>query len=636
MRLWPRFTRKRETAPQRVSTAMAVSLASDAGAQVTPETAQQVSAFYCGQTIIGNVVATTPIHVYRRRPDEGRDEARDHPAWRLLQRQPNPEMTPYRFRRYLQRSVLLWGNGYAEIERDGAGRPVALWPIPPSRVKVGRSLDTGELLYEITNDPGVASTLRVPAKIYLAPEDVFHVRHDPPDGVVGVSLVYLMAETLGITLAAEHYGARFFANNAQPSLLLKHPAQLKPDAAQRLRESWRKVYGGDSVGGVAVVEEGMEVERLSMPHQEAQFLETRSFQVVDIARFMNLPPHKLKDLSRATFSNIEEQSIEAVMDCYLPWFAEWEQECDAKLLAESERDTMYCEYVTTALMRGNIAGRYEAYAKARNNGWLSADEIRALENLNPLPDGLGKTYLVASTMLAAEQVKRNAELAMESPTPIDAPATPAEPVDAAPVELPTGDVVDDVQQTGLNGAQVTALQELIASVTAKLLPPDAVSKLISLAFPALPASDVAAMVSSAAAFSPSAPPVTDVTPEPVGDDLRALTAEVLAEAWSRVVRKHTKGLQTGLRKSTPAEAVAAWHTPKWEAECRAVVDAPLRAARAARGLATPQGMVDTLVREYLADAAESLLSATSTTGVLGSWEQTRAGEWAARSIADAT
>lgn len=366
------------------------------GVNVSEDKALNFSAVWRAVSLISGSLASLPLHLYRRK-DDGRDRADSHPVAKIL-RNPNPEMSAMVFRETLQAHVLTWGNAYAEIVRSGGGRPIALVPIAPNRVRVERDAQRN-VVYRVGNPDGTATTLQH--------DEMLHVPGLGFDGLVGYSVIRRARESIGLGLATEQFGAAFFGNGAWPGIVAEYPGKLTKEAIARLRESWNLQHmGPDNAHKFSVLEEGMKVSKgMSIPPDDAQFLETRKFQVVEIARWFGVAPHKLMDLERATFSNIEHQALEYLQDTLRPWLVRWEQECDRKLLMDGERDTYYCEHLVDALLTVDIAARYNAYAVARNWGWLSADDVRRKENMNALPDGQGEIYLIPANMMPADKAR---------------------------------------------------------------------------------------------------------------------------------------------------------------------------------------------------------------------------------------
>lgn len=380
-------------------------MATYTGRTVNTVDALHYNPVYACVKIIAEDVASLPLITYRR-VDGGRERAMDHRLYPILHDRPNPEMSSVEFRETLQGHLLLWGNAYAEIERDGAGRVVNLWPLRPDRMSVERM---GDLVYTYVLPGG--DRVRIPTV------NVLHLRGLSSDGYVGYSPIALAREAVGLGLATEEYAARFFGNDARPGGVLQHPGKLSTDAATRLKASWEAAHRGlTNSQRVAVLEEGIEWKQVGMPARDAQFLETRMYQLRDVARIYRVPLHKLGDLERATFSNIEHQSREYVDSTLRPWLVRWEQRLNMALFSAQDAGRYYVEHLVDALLRGDLKSRYEAYAVGRTNGWLSADDIRELENMNPLPDGQGKLYLVPLNMAPADQVGQ---------APPSAPVAPA-------------------------------------------------------------------------------------------------------------------------------------------------------------------------------------------------------------------
>jgi HK97 family phage portal protein len=362
---------------------------SAAGRAVNPRTAVQMTAVYACVRVIAETVASLPLHVYRY-TDRGSEKAVNHLLYRLLHDEPNGEMTSFILRETMLTHLLLWGNSYCQILRNGRGQILGLYPLLPEKMAVDRDAG-GALTYDYTaRDGGV---------VRLRPEDVLHIPGLGFDGIMGYSPIALEKNAIGLGLAAEEYGSRFFSNGATPSGVLTHPNTVKNPTA--LRESWHAAYGGSANSGkVAILEEGLKFERISMPNSEAQFLESRKFQVAEICRIYRVPPHLVGDLEHATFSNIEHQSISFAMHTIRPWLVRLEQAMNRALFTENEKRSFYVRINIDGLMRGSYKERMEGYAIGRQNGWLSADDIRELENMNPLPDGAGGgTYLVNGNMV---------------------------------------------------------------------------------------------------------------------------------------------------------------------------------------------------------------------------------------------
>lgn len=367
-----------------------------AGVDINEHNALGISTVFACVRAISEDVAKLPLILYRETDGRGKERLRDHPLYPLLRERPNDEMTAFDLRSCITAHALLRGNGYIEIERDGAGRPLALWPLNPDRVEVRRGSDGG-IVY-VYRDPDLNVTRTIFA------DDVVHIRGLGSNGLVGYSVVRFARESLGLTAAAERFGGSFFGNSSMPKGVLEHPGVLGEEAQKNLRSSWESVHRGPrNYGRIAILEEGMKFHAVTIPPEDAQFLETRQFQVPEICRWFRMPPHKVADLSRATFSNIEHSSIEYASDTLLPWLVRWEQEIKRKCLLRSEQG-LFVEHLTAALLRGDLKSRYDAYAIGRQWGWLSPDDIREFENLNPINGAGGKVYLVPANMLDANKV----------------------------------------------------------------------------------------------------------------------------------------------------------------------------------------------------------------------------------------
>lgn len=367
-----------------------------AGVSVTENTAFNYSAVWAAVALIAGSIGSLPLPLYRRLPEGGKERASSHPLYRLLHDEPNPEMTSMVFRETLQNHVLTWGNAYAEIERNGGGRPVALWPLTPDRLKVERD-QAKNIVYRVRQAGGGYAT--------LSSDNVLHVPGLGFDGLTGYAPIARAREAIGLGLATERFGASFFGRGSRPSGVLEHKGRLSDKARERLRGDWDSMHSGvDNAHRPAVLEEGMSWKALMIPPEDAQFLQTRLFQIQEVARWFNVPLHLLKDLSHATFSNIEHQALEFVVHTLRPWLVRWEQELNRKLLSSAERDVFFFEHLVDGLLRGDQKTRFEAHAIGRQWGWYSADDVLEVENRNPLPGGQGKLYLVPANMTTPEKL----------------------------------------------------------------------------------------------------------------------------------------------------------------------------------------------------------------------------------------
>lgn len=344
------------------------------GKAVNERTAMQTSAVYACVRILAESVAGLPLHVYERTANGSKSTKPSHPLYRLLHDEPNREMTSFVFRETLMSHLLLWGNAYAQIIRDGRGFPFAIYPLLPDRMAVDRN-ESGELVYTYQSDKG---------HIKLRRENVLHIPGLGFDGLIGYSPIAMAKNAVGLALATEDYGAAFFANGANPGGVLEHPGVIKPEQADRLRESWQSQFGGANAHKVAVLEEGLKFHQMSIPPEQAQFLETRKFQTNEIARIFRVPPHMVGDLEKSSFSNIEQQSLEFVKYTLDPWVVRWEQSLQQALILPSEKATIFIKFNLDGLLRGDYQSRMQGYSTGIQNGFMSVNDVRGLEDMNLL------------------------------------------------------------------------------------------------------------------------------------------------------------------------------------------------------------------------------------------------------------
>jgi len=366
---------------------------SNSGVDVDEESALKISTVYACVKVISETIASLPLNLLKELTNGDSEKAKQHPLYTILKDVPNSEMSSFTFREMLMTNLLLWGNAYALIKRNKNGQISELYPLKSKNMVVERDMTTNAIKYTYTNNRGITKT--------YTPKQIFHIPAFSFDGIIGVSPITYAREAMGLALATEEFGARFFGNGARPGGVLEHPGVLKdPD---KLRDSWNKVYQGTANSHkVAVLEEGMKYHEIGMSPEDSQFLQTRSFQITEICRIFRVPPHMVGDLSRSTFSNIEHQSIDFVVHTIRPWLVRWEQAIVRSLLNEEERTIYYAKFNVDGLMRGDFVTRMNGYAIARQNGWMSANEIRALENMNKIPaDQGGDLYLLNGNMISA-------------------------------------------------------------------------------------------------------------------------------------------------------------------------------------------------------------------------------------------
>lgn len=358
--------------------------------RVTPESAQTFAPWWQGLNVIANGVAQLPLKVYQKN-DSGRKEADGHASHKVLHRQPNKEMGPFTFKHLLQFWASSWGNGYAYIDRQGTPNVDSLWPIHPEIVTPFRV--NGELFYDVVDMKGGRET-------YFASE-IFHLRGPGDDGLQGKSVVKLARESLTVGLQAQRYGGQFFRNDAKPGIVIEVPNAVTEETAKNMLKHWERRHGGaHNAARPAFLDNGAKVSQFSMSNEDAQFLETRQFSKSEVAGWLILPPHMVGDLSRATFSNIEQQSIDYVVNSLMPWLIRWQDECNAKLLkpSEIESGSHYAEFIVEARLRGDFLSQMQGFQIGLTCGIYNQDEVRERLNLNRLPNNLGQTFYYSQNM----------------------------------------------------------------------------------------------------------------------------------------------------------------------------------------------------------------------------------------------
>lgn len=366
------------------------------GKTVNERTALQTTAVYACVRILSETIASLPLHVYRY-TEGGKAKDTEHVLYTLLHDEPNPDMTSFVFRETLMSHLLIWGNAYAQILRDRSGQVIGLYPLLPDQMSVHRS-EKGKLFYVYNRYEEDNPNFQEKGSVVLSQEEVLHIPGLGFDGLIGYSPIALAKNAVGMTLACEEYGASFFGNGANPGGVLEHPGILKDPA--KVRDSWNAVYQGTrNAHKVAVLEEGMSYKQIGIPPEEAQFLETRKFQINEIARLFRIPPHMVGDLEKSSFSNIEQQSLEFVKYTLDPWVVRFEQALKKSLLLPEEKKTHFIKFNVDGLLRGDYQSRMNGYAIGRQNGWLSTNDIRELEELNPIsPEEGGDLYLINGNM----------------------------------------------------------------------------------------------------------------------------------------------------------------------------------------------------------------------------------------------
>ena len=413
------------------------------GKAVTERSAMQMTAVYSCVRILSEAVAGLPLHLYKYTDSGGKAMALDHSLYRLLHDEPNPEMSSFVFRETLMTHLLLWGNAYAQIIRNGKNEIVALYPLMPNKMSVDRD-ENGRLYYTYYRGSDEAIKNKEFA-VTLQPSDVLHIPGLGFDGLVGYSPIAMAKNAIGMAIACEEYGAKFFANGAAPGGVLEHPGTIKDP--QRVRESWQSTFGGSgNANKIAVLEEGMKYTPIGISPEQAQFLETRKFQINEIARIFRVPPHMVGDLEKSSFSNIEQQSLEFVKYTLDPSVIRWEQSIQRSLLSRDEKAVYFVKFNLEGLLRGDYQSRMNGYAIGRQNGWMSANDIRELENLDRIPakDG-GDLYLINGNMLPLKNAGAFAD------TPTDDGKEEKTDEEILELEEPDGDELGDAgTDTGKN------------------------------------------------------------------------------------------------------------------------------------------------------------------------------------------
>ena len=359
-----------------------------AGVRVDAETAQLSSVVFSCVQLIAETIATMPTIVYRRTDGDSREKATDHPLYRLLHDRPNSYQTPFEFKELMQRNVLLRGNAIAVRVPGPSGSLEELLPWNPNAVKIER-IRLGRLSNGVeVIVPRYRLQLSDQTDVVLNRDDVFHLRGFTRDGVTGLSVIDYARETIGLTLAQESYASRFFSQDARPGGVLQHPNRLSPEAAKRLKRDWELMHTGlENAHRVAVLEEGLTFNAVGMTNEAAQYLQSRQFQIADVARWFRVPLHMVGSMEKSTSwgTGLEQLGLGFLVYTLMPHITRWEEAASRDLITDT--DTYYVEFLADSILRGDLKSRSEAYAIARQWGWLSVNEIRQLENRNPIEGG---------------------------------------------------------------------------------------------------------------------------------------------------------------------------------------------------------------------------------------------------------
>lgn len=372
---------------------------STAGVVVTPDTALKSAAVWACVRYLSQSIAQLPVRVMQMTREGSERRPNHNVAW-VLGWEASSEYGAFQFRETLIAWALLWGNGYAEIERDSAQRVVALHPIHPSRVDVRRDRETGQLFYRVNNGAS--------GQIDLDPVDIFHVRGFG-DGPIGVSVIELAADTIGWARAAELFGAAFFGEGMHPAGIVEVPGKADPGALKRMRAELEQIHKGPKKGNkVAFLDGGKKWTKTSVDPDEAQFIDTLQFQVEQICRWFGVPPHKVQHLLRATFSNIENQSIEVVQDALAPWAVRFEEEANRKLFG-ANRGYFFVKLDLKGMLRGDFKARQDGLQVMRRNGVINAEEWREIEDIGPMDAEGSDKYIIEGNMTTLEMVGEQPE-----------------------------------------------------------------------------------------------------------------------------------------------------------------------------------------------------------------------------------
>ena len=408
MGFFSRFRKEKKTVSNSISANRLFSWGnSKVGAKVNEQTALQTAAVYACVRVIAESVASLPLKVYVYDDDDrsGSKVVTKHHLYKLLYNAPNPEMTSFAFREAMMTQLLIHGNAFAQIIRDGAGRVTALYPLLSNKMDVRRN-ESGQIYYTYWRDFDDPNIQRETGAIILRKDQVLHIPGLSFNGLVGLSPLALARETIGLTIAAEEFGSAFFGNGATPSGVLEVPGETKAENLVGLRDAWDAIHkGANNSHNIAILTDGAKYHQISIPPEQAQFLETRKFQLNEIARIFRVPPHMIGDLERSTYSNVEQQSLEFVKYCLNPWITRWEQAMWQCLILLSEQDTHYVKFNLDGLMRGDYETRMRGYSIGIQNGFMCPNDIRRLENMNEIPEEEGGfNYMVNGNMVKLKDV----------------------------------------------------------------------------------------------------------------------------------------------------------------------------------------------------------------------------------------
>lgn len=367
---------------------------SASGEVVTQETAMRVSAVYTCVRILSQTMGMVPLNIYRKKSGGGRELATEHPLYKLFrQDRTNKLQTYFEFKELLQQRLCLRGNAYAYIEMDRRGKITSLRPLAPDFVVPEEK--NGEITYKYYTSKGTVT---------FSQDEILHIKGMSADGLTGLSPIDIMMDVIGSGIATDKYGATSFKNGARIGGILSHPGKLDKATADRLRETWAKQYSGsENSGKTAILEQGMDFKPVGMTNEQAQWLDSKKLNRAEIFGIFQVPPHMAGDLERATFSNIEQQSLDFITYTMTPWFSRWEAALGCSLLSESEQEEYFFKFNASSFLRGDALSRAQKLAIERANGIISANEWRALEEYNPLEGDAGDKILIPMNMADANE-----------------------------------------------------------------------------------------------------------------------------------------------------------------------------------------------------------------------------------------
>lgn len=420
------------------------------GVDVNENTAMKYSVCWAATRLYSGTGGRIPLKLYRRLPRGGKEEAVDHPVYKLAHSRPNSEMVPAMFRGTRIAQQVNSGNGYAEIEWDNSGRPIATWPIQSWRVRPFRAANRS-LWYEIHNNDGTTG--------HLPASDILHFPNViSDDGIVGKGVVEAARERIGFGIAIQRHGSNFFGNGARPGIIITHPQKMSDTARQNFRREWNERHQGpENAHNLALLSEGADIKELGFSNVDSQFIESDKLTAVDLARYYGVPQHAVGILDRATNNNIEHQGTELVTYALIPLLVIIEQEYSKKLLTEEEQEEYFFEHVVDALLRGDAASRTEALRKQWECGALTLNQWNAIENRNPLPDGMGDEHFIPLNMTTVEKMKE---------APVEVPST--KPVETSGIE-PAVNPKDEERSLPSAGSLAIAHRTALVQVFGRLI-----------------------------------------------------------------------------------------------------------------------------------------------------------------------